>query len=49
MHDKLIYVEVPIVEKEKCRSTYLNAGISIGENRICAGTLGKDACQVTSH
>jgi trypsin len=45
MHDKLIYVEVPIVEKEKCRSTYLNAGISIGENRICAGTLGKDACQ----
>ena len=47
MNYKLMYVEVPIVNWNTCNESYfLATGVPIGDKNICAGIVGKDACQV---
>ncbi len=45
--DRLVQVEVPIVEQNTCRFAYAASGAVVNSNMLCAGLAqgGKDSCQ----
>lgn len=43
--DELLEVTVGVLSQPTCEEMYAGAGVLITDNMLCAGTLGKDACQ----
>jgi secreted trypsin-like serine protease len=46
MNQDLLFVEVPLVDKKTCNTSYTLEAGSVGDDVLCAGSTGKDSCQV---
>ena len=43
--DRLLQVDIPVIDNTTCGALYRAGGVTITNNMLCAGSLGKDTCQ----